>query len=151
MWELDEPVTVEGNTATISDKFIELTLKLANGDLLKEHLFQILPKAADRQPINSELNLNIVIFAMGSTSHGHAQRKLPKSYAYIRDELQGYIFSGHSAVGDGTTEQLAALLSGRGESEQPEARRGMPGAKVVDGWDWIFRKAKGKNDISKSA
>ncbi|XP_028408934.1 uncharacterized protein LOC114531525 [Dendronephthya gigantea] len=141
-WDLGKPVTVKGKTAAISDDFIELTLKLANGDLLKEHLLQISSKAAERQPINSELNLNILIFAMDSTSHGHAQRKLPKSYAYIRDQLQGYVFTGHSAVGDGTTEQLAALLTGKGEREQPEARRGMPGAKVVDGWDWIFKKAK---------
>lgn len=80
---------------------------------------------------------------MDSTSNGHAQRKLQKSYEYIRDVLQGYVFMGHSAVGDGTTEQLAALLSGKGEREQPEARRGKPGAQVVDGWDWIFKKAKG--------
>jgi hypothetical protein len=146
-WKLSEPVKVEGKTASVSHEFIELTLKLANGDVIKEHLFQVLPRPelSARQPSRTGLDLNVLIFAMDSISNGHAQRKLPKSYGYIRDELQGYVFSGHSAVGDGTTEQLAALLSGRGEREQPEARRGMPGAQVVDNWDWIFKKAKGKN------
>ncbi|CAB4007103.1 predicted protein [Paramuricea clavata] len=143
-WELSEPVAVEGKTASINHEFIELTLKLTNGDVLKEHLFQVLPpaKVNGKQASDTELDLNVVIFAMDSTSNGHAQRKLPKSYGYIRDVLQAYVFMGHSAVGDGTTEQLAALLSGKGEREQPEARRGMPGAQVVDSWDWIFKKAK---------
>ena len=138
---------MEGKSARISHEFIELTLKLTNGDVVKEHLFQVLrrPELTKRQSRKSELGLNVVIFAMDSISNGHAQRKLPKSYGYIRDELEAYVFSGHSAVGDGTTEQLAAMLSGKGERQQPEARKGMPGAKVVDNWDWIFKKAKGKN------
>ena len=125
-WKLSEPVKVEGKTASVSHEFIELTLKLANGDVIKEHLFQVLPRPelTAKKPSRTGLDLNVLIFAMDSISNGHAQRKLPKSYGYIRDELQGYVFSGHSAVGDGTTEQLAALLSGRGEREQPEARRG---------------------------
>ena len=144
---------MEGKTASVSHQFIELTLNLTNGDAIKEHLFQVVPQPhlVSRKPSKTELDLNVVIIAMDSISNGHAQRKLPKSYGYIRDVLQGHVFFGHSAVGDGTTEQLAALLSGMGEQEQPEARKGMPGAKVVDGWDWIFKKAKGKNrnDCSK--
>lgn len=145
-WKLGRPVAVEGKTATVSDEFIELTLKLANGDVLKEYLLQVMPRPelTQRQATKTELGLNVLIFAMDSISNGHAQRKLPKSYEYIRDVLQGYVFMGHSAVGDGTTEQLAALLSGKGEREQPESRRGMPGAQVVDSWDWIFKKAKGR-------
>lgn len=102
------------------------------------------PEITQREASKTELGLNVLIFAMDSVSNGHAQRKLPKSYAYIRDVLQGHVFMGHSAVGDGTTEQLAAMLSGKGEREQPESRRGMPGAQVVDSWDWVFNKAKGK-------
>ena len=141
---------MDGKTASISHEFIELTLQLTNGDVITEYLFQVVrkPEVTGRKQSKSELDLNVVIFAMDSISNGHAQRKLSKTYAYIRDVLQGYVFMGHSAVGDGTTEQLAALLSGKGEREQPEARRGMPGAKVVDGWDWIFKRAQCKYNIS---
>ena len=146
-WRIKDPITVVNNTALISHEFIKLNLELKNGDTINEYLFQVVrkPEVTGRKQSKSELDLNMVIFAMDSLSHGHAQRKLPKTYAYIRDVLQGHAFMGHSAVGDGTTEQLAALLSGKGEREQPEARRNQPGAQVVDGWDWIFRRAKGTN------
>lgn len=94
----------------------------------------------------SELDLNILILGIDSISNGHAQRKLPKSYNYIRDVLEGYIFMGHSVVGDGTTEQLAAFLTGKGEREYKESRRGEPNAKPVDDWNWIFKKAKGNSN-----
>ena len=35
--------------------------------------------------------------------------------------------NGHTIVGDGTAAQLAAMLTGVSERENPEARRGFPG------------------------
>ena len=150
-WELGTAVEVQGKKASIKHEFIELTLTLTNGEKLKEHLYQVVakPEIKSRPSSKTELDLNVIIFAMDSISNGHAQRKLPKSYSYIHNVLQGYVFLGHSAVGDGTTAQLAALLSGKDEEEQPESRRGKPGAQGVDNWDWIFKKAKSKiRDVS---
>ena len=47
-------------------------------------------------------------------------------------------------MGDGTTAQLCAMLTGIAEKEQPEARRSEPNAKTVDNWRWIFRDLKQK-------
>ncbi|KAK3733622.1 hypothetical protein QZH41_016397 [Actinostola sp. cb2023] len=46
---------------------------------------------------------------------------------------------GNTIVGDGTTAQLCAMLTGIPEEEQPEARRSKPNATFVDDWRWVFR------------
>jgi hypothetical protein len=129
----------------VPHEYIELILILTNGNELKEYLLQVVPKKEiiSRPSPASELDLNILIIGIDSISNGHAQRKLPKSYNYIRNILEGYMFMGHSVVGDGTTEQLAAFLTGLGEQEYAESRRGKRNAKTVDNWNWIFKKAKG--------
>ena len=40
------------------------------------------------------------------------QRALPKVYKFLKDDLNSYIFNGYSIVGDGTTPQLTAMLTG---------------------------------------
>ena len=52
-------------------------------------------------------------------------------------------------MGDGTTAQLAALLTGIAEKEQPEARRDMgTAASPVDNWRWIFKDFKQKGYVT---
>ena len=41
-------------------------------------------------------------------------------------------------VGDGTTAQLCAMLTGTAEHELPEARRHVVGGTFVDRWPFIF-------------
>ena len=41
--------------------------------------------------------------------------------------------NGHTIVGDGTAAQLAAMLTGVSERDNPEARRGFPGMKSLRG------------------
>ena len=52
--------------------------------------------------------------------------------------------TGETIVGDGTTAQLSALLTGIEEKSQPEARRRKSSSKPVDDWRWIFRDFKEK-------
>ena len=52
--------------------------------------------------------------------------------------------TGETIVGDGTTAQLSAILTGLREMDQSEARRRMSGSKPVDNWRWIFRNYKEK-------
>ena len=146
---MSDPVAIASHIFPVPHEFIELTLILTDQKVLKEYLMQVVPRKEiiSRPSPASELNLNILIIAIDSISNGHAQRKLPKSYNYIRNILEGYIFMGQSVVGDGTTEQLAAFLTGQGEQEYAESRRGKPNAKTVDNWNWIFKKAKGKITI----
>ena len=81
---------------------------------------------------------------MDSLSHANARRKLPEFYKFLKKDLGAFIFNGHSIVGDGTTEQLAAMLTGLGELEQYESRRHRKNPRPVDGWTWIYKQLKGK-------
>ena len=51
-------------------------------------------------------------------------------------------FAGKTIVGDGTTAQLAAMLTGIAEKNQPEARRSESLSDTVDKWRWVFRDFK---------
>ena len=55
---------------------------------------------------------------------------------------------GETIVGDGTTAQLCAMLTGIAEEEQPEARRSEPNATTVDNWRWIFRVLRKQGSVS---
>ena len=120
---------------------------MKSGRVLREFWLQPVPNdhlikhKAKRPP---GLPLNILIVGIDSLSHAHAQRKLPKLYEYMKKDLGAMIFNGHSVVGDGTTEQLTAILSGLGELEQYESRRHHGNPKPVDGWTWIYKELKGK-------
>ena len=142
---MSEPIVVVSQHFPVHHEYIELTLILTDQTVLKEYLMQVVRREeiVSKPSTKTELDLNILIIGIDSISNGHAQRKLPKSYNYIRNVLGGYVFMGHSVVGDGTTEQLAAFLTGKGEQEYAESRRGEYNAKPVDDWDWIFKKAKG--------
>ena len=73
-----------------------------------------------------------------STSEAQFRRKMPKTRHFLEKELKTVFFEGEGIVGDGTTAQLSAMLTGIAEENQPEARRGRPGAESVDKWRWIF-------------
>ena len=132
-------------TEKIKDEFIEVECRVKNGRILREFWLQPVPhehllkRTAKRPP---GLPLNVLVVGMDSLSHANAQRKLPKLYDYLK-ELGAVIFNGHSIVGDGTTEQLTAMLTGLGELEQYESRRHHRNPRPVDGWTWIFKELKG--------
>ena len=52
--------------------------------------------------------------------------------------------TGETIVGDGTTAQLCAMLTGIAERKQPEARRRISSSKHIDDWRWIFKNYKEK-------
>ena len=52
--------------------------------------------------------------------------------------------AGETIVGDGTTAQLSAMLTGIDERRQAEARRRISSSQPVDNWRWIFRDYKEK-------
>ena len=137
-------------TKKIEDEFIEVECRVRNGHLLREFWLQPVPhdhllKRTAKKPPG--LPLNILIVGMDSLSHANAKRKLPKLYDYLEKELGAIMFNGHSIVGDGTTEQLTAILTGLGELEQYESRRHHRNPRPVDGWTWIFKELKGKKWI----
>lgn len=59
-----------------------------------------------------ESQMNILIFALDSMSHLCYQRKLPKTYKFLKNDLRSFIFKGYNIVGDATTAALIPLLTG---------------------------------------
>lgn len=88
------------------------------------------------------LDLDIFILGFDSVSRMAWQRSLPRSHSYFTEKLGGVVLEGYNIVGDGTTQALLPLLTGKTESELPESRRGFPGASSVDDFPWIWRNLK---------
>ncbi|XP_048585683.1 uncharacterized protein LOC5510781 isoform X2 [Nematostella vectensis] len=97
------------------------------------------------RPHSQDAPLDIMILAFDSMSDAHVQRVMPLTYAFIKDELQSFVFRGFSVVGQATTPALTAMLTGRTveeNCEKQEGRRGEPGSTPIDGWPFIFKELK---------
>lgn len=57
--------------------------------------------------------MNVLIFAIESLSHMSAMRLLPRTYAYLRQNMHAVILNGFNTVGDSTTGTLIPLLTGK--------------------------------------
>ena len=96
----------------------------------------------DKVPKNS-LKLNVLMFGFDSLSRNTFIRKLPKSYRYLKQNLNSLILEGYNIVGDGTPQALIPILTGKIELELPETRKRM-GAKAnyVDVYPLIWHEYK---------
>ena len=81
-----------------------------------DHFFaQIHPKQEVHErvkEITNEKKMDVLIMVIDSMSHLSYQRKLPKTYHYITNTLNSVILDGYTIVGDGTTPNIVALLTG---------------------------------------
>ncbi|XP_013417413.1 uncharacterized protein LOC106178672 [Lingula anatina] len=92
--------------------------------------------------LESSMGFNVLMFGFDSVSRMTWIRNLRKSYDYFTKELGGIVLEGYNIVGDGTPQALLPILTGHTEWELPEARRGKPNAKQVDGFPWIWKELK---------
>lgn len=76
---------------------------------------EVLERIKTTKPKRNSLQMNVLMFAMDSMSHMSYQRKLPKTYAYLRDELKAVILNGYNIVGDATTAAMLPILTGQSE------------------------------------
>ena len=86
-----------------------------------------------------------MILALDRTSVAHFQRMLPKTYAFLKDELDSVMFKSYSIVGPNTTPAMSAFLTGKSLSENcefKEARKGVKNSSFVDDWPFIFKDLK---------
>ncbi|XP_078350105.1 uncharacterized protein LOC144634923 [Oculina patagonica] len=137
-----------GPITKVNHDFIRINAEFANGMMQNDFHAQVIPKPAvlKRKPRHrAGLPLNIIILGLDQTSQATFQRLLPDSYKFLRDELQAFMFKGFSLVGEATTPQLTALLTGRTVEEnckRHEARTGFDGAGTLDKWPFIFKTFK---------
>ena len=87
---------------------------------------------------NGVLGLNVLMIGFDSVSRMTWMRNLPKSYDYLVTVLGTVVMKGYNIVGDGTPAALLPILTGKTETELPEARRGHRGAQPVDDHPWIW-------------
>ena len=57
--------------------------------------------------------MNVVMFALDSMSHLAYQRKMPKTYQYIKNKLGAVILNSYNIVGDATTAAIIPMLTGK--------------------------------------
>lgn len=88
------------------------------------------------------LQMNVLIMILDSMSHMSYQRKVPKTYALLKNELGAVILNKYTIVGDGTTCNFIPLLTGHLQSELPETRRRHNGSTFVDCYPFIWNTYK---------
>ena len=147
---LGEPTLLKykGPALKLDHDFIQINAQFFNGLIQTDFHAQVIPKPVILQRTARQragLPLNIIILALDQTSQATFQRLLPDSFKFLRNELQAFIFEGFSLVGEATTPQLTALLTGRTVEENfkfHEARIGFNGSRNLDDWPFIFKTFK---------
>lgn len=87
----------------------------------------------------NNLGLNVALIMIESLSAGMFERSLPKTKNALKGLDSSLFFKGHTIVGDGTTAQLCAILTGLNEQQLPEARRSFSDSEPVDRWPFVFK------------
>jgi hypothetical protein len=75
---------------------------------------------------------------------------LPRSYEYMV-KMGFVILKGYNIVGDGTPQALLPILTGKKETELPEARRGFTNSSYVDNFPWIWKDFKNAGYVTQWA
>lgn len=101
-------------SSEINEEFLQIKTVLPSGKKIVEYHAEVMPKVEvlQRKRRGKGLNVNILLVGFDSTSSAQMQRALPKVYKFLKDDLHSYLFNGYSVVGDGTTPQLTAMLTG---------------------------------------
>ena len=142
------PLKYKAPVLKLNHDFIQVNAEFFNGVKQTDFHAQVVPKSHVLRRVPQQragIPSNIVILGLDQTSHATFQRLLGSSYKFLQNELQAFMFNGFSLVGEGTTPQLTALLTGRSLEENckiHEARTGFKGSGTVDPWPFIFKTLK---------
>lgn len=84
------------------------------GDKKKQNGFfsSIQPKDLAKLSATSPLHPNIFVVTLDEASSGHIQRKLPKSWEYLQNQMSSQAFPFYSAINDQSVDNINSLLSG---------------------------------------
>ena len=92
--------------------------------------------------------LNVALIMLESQSAANIKRKMPKVFHHLKSASNAFVFKGHTIVGDGTTDQLCAMLVGRLEEQLPVALRSSLNSVFVDDWQFIFEDFREKGYVT---
>ena len=131
-------------TEPLTEDFIELVV-IKHKTIYKEYHATVIPKVLeDTEETVPEYNdklqdqFNVVLIMLESQSAANAERNMRHTFRYLTQRESSFIFKGHSIVGDGTTDQLCAMLVGQLEKDLPDALKSTQDSVYVDNWPFIF-------------
>ncbi|PFX31984.1 hypothetical protein AWC38_SpisGene3159 [Stylophora pistillata] len=130
----------------VNSDFLKVTVRFKDGSQQTDFHASIseIPDVAQRKETHNA-PLNIMVLGLDRTSSAHFQRMVPKTYVYLKEQLDSVIFKSYSIVGENTAPALSAFLTGKSLAENcafKEARKGFKNAGVVDEWPFIFKDLK---------
>ncbi|EFN88497.1 uncharacterized protein LOC105191780 [Harpegnathos saltator] len=141
--EADDFYTLENSD------FAEVRCKSKRGDVWHSMLAGVKHDPRVRKQHNwanvpqTGLKLNVLMFGFDSLSRNTFIRKLPKTYHFIKQQLDALVLEGYNIVGDGTPQALIPILTGKIELELPETRKRMGHkANYVNVYPMIWNKYK---------
>lgn len=139
-------LSLNNRSAIMVDDFLRVTIRFRDGSEQTDFHASIseIPEVSEQKETRSS-PLNIMILAFDGTSAAHFERMLPKTYTYLKDNLESIMVKGYSVVGESTTPQLTALLTGRSLEENcdfSEARKEYASSTFVDVWPFIYKDLK---------
>lgn len=89
--------------------------------------------------ITRSLQSNIAIVLFDSQSNANFHRHMPKTMKFLQSDERSLVFKANTIVGDGTTPQVVAMLTGLKMTDLPEGRRSMSNSQSIDDWPFIFK------------
>lgn len=130
----------------IQKDFVKVSYKLKNGARKVEMFAQI----AERRDLHerrlhkiSKGSLSVVLMGFDSTASANFKRRLPRSFKYLVEKLQAFVFNGYTIVGDGTTPALTAILTGNYVGARVARNR-----TTLNSWPWIMNNYKRKGYVT---
>ena len=107
---LEKPVYVHGDVVRVRCYDEKHTLKQDHIHLHVDYKTTLQRRKLQEE---TEENLSVYIFGIDSTSRLNAERKLKRTMRYIRQEMGGYVFEGHTKIGENTYPNIVPFLTGR--------------------------------------
>ena len=134
----------------LTGDFIKLLL-LQEMDLHVEYHATVIPMKHFMNEIQTQESyeaMNVALIVLESQSAANVQRKMPRISSHLKSAHNAFVFKGHTIVGDGTTDQLCAMLIGRLEQDLPDASRSSLNSVFVDDWRFIFGDFRDKGYVT---
>ncbi|KAI8514248.1 hypothetical protein Bbelb_085720 [Branchiostoma belcheri] len=76
--------------------------------------------------------MSVLMVGVDSTSRMNFMRKLPKTFKYFTETLEGHVLKGYHVIGDATTAQFLGMLTGFHEEELPNTKTGVKNSSTCD-------------------
>ena len=142
-----DKVHIWPHNTKIRNDFVKVSYRFNNGSRKVEMFAQIVEKQhvlkRSESTDSTRLRPNIILIGLDSTSNANFKRKLRRSFGYLVNELDAFVFNGYTVIGDGTTPALTAILTGNFLNIMLSKNR-----TNLNSWPWIMNKYKRRGYVT---